>query len=80
MRDETSRRRRRFWVEAVLAFLSLTLTVVTLISREWIELIFGVDPDGGDGNLEWAIVAGFVVLTIASSALARREWLRSAVA
>jgi hypothetical protein len=70
----------RFWIETGLAVLTGVLFVVTLITREWIELLFGVDPDGGDGSLEWAIVAVLAVLTVAFAALARAEWRRLASA
>lgn len=71
--------RRRFWVEAGLAVLATALLVLTMISREWIEVVFGVDPDRGDGSLEWLL---FVVLALATAALsvtARLEWRRSAL-
>ena len=66
--------RFRFWVEAALALLTAGLFMLTLISREWIELLFGVDPDGGDGSLEWAIVAVSAVATVVLAWLARVEW------
>jgi hypothetical protein len=72
--------RLRFWVEAVLAVVTGLLFVLTLVTREWIELLFGVDPDGGDGSLEWAIVAALGVVTLTLSVLARAEWRRAAVA
>jgi hypothetical protein len=70
--------RIRFWVEAGLALLTAGLFMLTLISREWIELLFGVDPDGGDGSLEWAIVAVLAVVTVVLAWLARVEWRRGA--
>jgi hypothetical protein len=66
--------RRRFWAEAIAATVTGVLTIVTLISREWIEVVFGVEPDGGDGSLEWLIVVGCLVVTGALALLARREW------
>jgi hypothetical protein len=36
------------------------LGVATLVWNDWIELLFKVDPDAGDGSLEKAIVAVLV--------------------
>jgi hypothetical protein len=69
--------RKRFWIEAAGALISTVLTVITLISREWIEFMFGVDPDGGSGSLEWSIVLAAVSLTVLLSAMARYEWRRA---
>ncbi len=69
--------RRRFWVEAALAILGVFLVVVTALWKDWVEIVFRVDPDHHSGALEWVVVLTFVTATIACSALARREWLRS---
>lgn len=68
----------RLLLEAILALVSLTLLFATLVSREWIEFIFGVDPDRGSGSLEWAIVAGLFAIALIFSYLARSEWRRAA--
>lgn len=68
--------RARFWIEAALAVLTTALLVLTLVSREWIEFLFGIDPDGGSGALEWGIVVVLLVASIAFSAMARVEWKR----
>jgi hypothetical protein len=75
-----SEARTRFWIELALAGLTAILFVVTLVSREWIELLFGVDPDGGSGALEWGIVLVLFVATLTFGALARFEWKRGAAA
>lgn len=49
--------RTRFWLEAILAALSTGFFILTLLSRNWIEIVFGVDPDNSSGSLEWLIVA-----------------------
>jgi len=69
--------RRRFWVEAALAMLSAFLVFLTALWKDWIEVVFRVDPDHRSGVLEWVVVLTFVAAAIACSALARREWLRS---
>jgi len=71
--------RNRFWVETVLGSAAAILAVVTVFTREWIEVLFGVDPDGGSGALEWAIVAVLAGSAIVFGLLARSE-LRRAVA
>ncbi len=77
MRNEL---RRRYWFEVTLAAVAAALLVLTLITQEWIEALFGVDPDGGSGALEWAIVAGFAVVAIGASLAARYERRRARLA
>ena len=64
----------KLWIESWLAVASALLGLLTLINAEWIELVFGVDPDGGSGALEWAIAAGLLLVAVVSAVLARLEW------
>jgi hypothetical protein len=66
--------RRGFWTEAVLAALSGVLAFTTVVWRDWIEVVFGVDPDRHSGALEWAIVAALVVAALGFGGLARSAW------
>jgi hypothetical protein len=72
----SSRLRRQFWIEAGLAALSSALLTLTLVLPDWIELVFGVDPDQQSGSLEWAITGVFGVVSVCAVVLARREWER----
>jgi hypothetical protein len=65
--------RKRFWIEAGLAVVSGFLLLLTLVNSEWIEASFRVDPDGGNGSLEWLIVAALLATTVAFGLLARAE-------
>ena len=69
--------RNRFWMECTLACVSGILLVLTLFWHNWIEVLFGVEPDGGDGSLEWALVVVLIGVTVAFSVLARTEWRRA---
>jgi hypothetical protein len=72
--------RARFWLEAVLATLTTALFILTLISRDWIERIFHVEPDAGSGALEWLIVTVLLVASLALIVAARTEWRRAQTA
>jgi len=67
--------RIRFWLEAGLA-VGGSLAIVTLFWRDWIEALTGFDADHHNGSLEWAIVAGLVVLSMVLALVARAEWRR----
>lgn len=63
----------RVRIEIVLSGLLAAATVLTAIWPDWIESLTGWDPDGGDGKAEWLIVLVFAIVTVAVSALARRD-------
>ena len=66
--------RLRFWFEVMLAGAAFLAAMITLVWNDWIEAVFGIDPDHHSGSAEWMVVAGCLVLAVASSVLARREW------
>ena len=70
-------RHLRFWVEAGLGAVSAVLLVVTLIWPDWLELVLHIDPDGGNGAVEWAVVAAFAVVASVCLVLARVEWRKA---
>jgi hypothetical protein len=65
---------RRFRLELGLAAISAALLVATIVWRDWIEIVFRVDPDHGNGSLEWTIVAVTALSALTFAALARIEW------
>ena len=66
-----------FWLEIVLSAFSAVSLVLSLVWPQWIEMLFEVAPDGGDGSDEWGITLGFAIATVTLLALARREWRRA---
>lgn len=68
---------RRFWLEAGLAAASVVLLVATFFWKDWIEIVFRVDPDNGSGSFEWLIVGVTAVAAVTCSVLARMEWKRA---
>ncbi len=65
---------RRLRLEICLAALSAVLFLVTIAWPEWIEEVFGVDPDHGDGSLELLILGVTAVCAIVASLRARSDW------
>jgi hypothetical protein len=58
---------------SIAASLTSVVTLVTLAVPDWIEEISGIDPDRGDGSLEWLLV---VVLAVVSAGLWAATWWR----
>lgn len=71
--------RWRFWLETGVAIATSILFVITLVRRDWIEVVFGIDPDAHSGALEWLIIAALLVVTITLFTLASYEWRRTRV-
>lgn len=69
--------RHRFWIEAVLASASGVLAVVTLLWHDWIEAVFGVNPDKGNGSAEWLVVVILAIVFVIMVVGARLEWRRA---
>jgi hypothetical protein len=57
----------------VLSALLGVATILTAVWPTWIEGLFRLDPDGGNGKAEWLVVAVLAVATVAAAALARRD-------
>jgi apolipoprotein N-acyltransferase len=68
--------RKRLRIEIGLATFNVALFVATLAWSEWIEILFGVDPDQGDSSIEWLIMGMAAALAIAAIFLARTDWRR----
>jgi hypothetical protein len=68
--------RTRFWVEAGIASLCVLGACITLVWRDWIEVVTGIDPDNHDGSSEWVVVAGLLVVGVFVAFIARSEWCR----
>lgn len=61
-------------IETTLSVLFGGLAIMTAFWPDWIEAVFRVDPDGGDGAAEWLIVVVLGVAAIAAFILARRDY------
>ena len=59
----------RFWVEVALALASALTVVLVLLRPDWIEVLFGVDPDAGTGVVE-SVLAATDVRNLAEAAKA----------
>ncbi|HEX4009824.1 MAG TPA: hypothetical protein VHX62_07440 [Solirubrobacteraceae bacterium] len=69
-----------FWLESFLAGLTLVLALLTLVWDDWIEHVFGFDPDQHNGSFELELTIVCLLITIVCGVLARREWRRAALA
>ena len=59
-------------VEFALAAVFVLLAILTAVNPQWIEAVFGIDPDGGSGGLEWVTVVAFGALALVAAGLGTR--------
>jgi hypothetical protein len=71
--------RLTFWIETALASVAALLAVVTVVWRDWIERVFGIDPDHHSGSIEWELIFALLLASLLFAALARREWHRTSL-
>jgi len=62
------------YVEALMAVLSACALALTLVWPRWIEDVFGLEPDGGDGSTEWGLALVLLGITLTASIGAVRDW------
>jgi hypothetical protein len=72
--------RHRFWLESILGSITGCLAAITLFWHDWVEAVFGADPDQGSGSAEWLVVAILLIVTIILAVGARLEWRRARLA
>ena len=72
--------RHQFWLESISGSVTGIAAVVTLFWHDWIEVVFGIHPDSGNGSAEWLIVSVLLLVTVALAVGARREWRRAELA
>jgi hypothetical protein len=68
----THRPSLRLRIETALGVVSAVLLMLTLAIPDWIERIFGFEPDGGDGSAEWGLAISLVIATLVLFADAHR--------
>jgi len=70
----------RFWLEAALGVTSAALLALTLVLPDWFEVLFELEPDGGDGTAEWSLALTLAVVTVVAFVFAGRTWHRRRLA
>ena len=63
---------RRARLQLVFALISAGLTVLAAIVPVWIEEVTGLEPDGGNGELEWLLAVVFGLVSIVFGVLCYR--------
>ena len=65
--------RGRIWAETIVGGFAAVMAVVTIFWRDWLEAVFGWDPDHHNGSAEWLIVLGLAIVAAVLLPLARWE-------
>lgn len=68
--------RHLLWIETVVSVASLIAAAVTIAVPDWIETVFGVDPDKHSGSAEWLVVLALTAVGVTAAVLATRSRMR----
>jgi hypothetical protein len=66
----------RLAMNTALAVFNAAIFVATVFWPDWIELVFGAEPDEGNGQFEWTIMAVTGFLSIALIIIVTIDWRR----
>lgn len=64
----------RVWVELALGLTSSALLALALLSPHWMELLFGLAPDAGDGSAEYGLALVWAAVSFLMFGLAGYTW------
>jgi hypothetical protein len=68
---------RRVILLGALAATTGLLLAVTIAMPDWIETVFSVDPDRGNGSLEWLVVTALAIAFISFAGATGIQWRRT---
>jgi hypothetical protein len=69
----------RFWFESIFSSVAGILAIITSFWHDWIEIVFGTDPDSGNGSAEWLVVSILLLVAVILAVGARYEWKRAQI-
>lgn len=69
--------RMRFWVQVALCTATAALGIATFVWEDWIAVVFRLNPDIGNGSVEWMFLLLLAIMTVSFSGGARLEWRRA---
>ncbi len=64
----------RVWVELALGLTSSGLLALALLSPHWMEQLFGIAPDAGDGSAEYGLALMWAAVAFLMFGLAGYTW------
>jgi small-conductance mechanosensitive channel len=68
--------RVRAWIVTMLSVASLAMLVATTVAPDWIERVFGAEPDRRDGSAEVIATLALLAVTVISGVGAVVSWRR----
>lgn len=62
------------WVEVAMGLMSASFLALTILLPDWMEVLFTVAPDAGDGSAEWGLALSWALVSVLMFAIAGRTW------